>query len=110
MSSETADNEMLPAQPGEFQFTLVLSGGESFVNNALEDALFSAGCDDALLYSVDGQVRMDFDRVGDSLETAVRSAIHDVERCGKDVRVVEVAPPLMDEFEAINRSLRQRPI
>jgi hypothetical protein len=109
MASETANGELLPTQSEDFRFTLVLGGRESIVTSDLEDALFSAGCDDALLYSVDGQVRMDFDRAGESLETAVKSAINDVENCGKEIRVVEVTPPLMDEFEAINQSLRKRP-
>lgn len=101
-------NEATSREPEVFQFTLVLKGNELFITGELENALFDAGCDDATLSSVDGEVTLEFDRAGESLETAVRSAILDVEECGQGIVVVAVHPPYAAEFESINQSLRDR--
>jgi hypothetical protein len=54
-----------------------------------EDALFEAGCDDALIAVVNGQMFLDFHRDGLSFEDAVKSASRDVEVAGgKVIRVV----------------------
>ncbi|MFU8862207.1 MAG: hypothetical protein ACNA8K_17510 [Cyclonatronaceae bacterium] len=74
-----------------YEFTLVLdsSGG---VSDKLEDALFEAGCDDALLSFRNGIAFLDFDREADNLEKAVISAIHQVEQTGLPLSVKRVEP------------------
>jgi hypothetical protein len=57
-----------------------------------EDALYEAGCDDALVIVLDGQVFLDFDREAPSYEAAVRSAKSDVEKVGGHVIEVERLP------------------
>ena len=74
-----------------FNFTLVLSGVND--NTAgLEDALFEAGCDDALVNFRNGTVYLDFDRESLSFEDAVISAIKQVESTPFKIGVVNVAP------------------
>lgn len=72
-----------------FTFTLEVQGpdvhGEETVN-----ALFEAGCDDALVGSSDGIQFLDFDREAVSLEEAVRSAVVDIESVD-GLKVVRVA-------------------
>ena len=55
-----------------------------------EDALYDAGCDDALIAVIDNAVYLDFDREAPSFAAAVESATRDVERAGG--RVVRVMP------------------
>jgi hypothetical protein len=61
-----------------FNFTLTLSGVTSQTPE-LEDALFAAGCSDALVCFYGTAVYLDFDRDSPSLEQALLSAISDVE-------------------------------
>src|SRR5262245_66171185 len=68
-----------PAQT--WTFTLVLSGVRELTGE-VEDALFEAGCDDALLGSRDAAVYLDFDRQAPSFRDAVLSAIAGVETAG----------------------------
>lgn len=74
-----------------YQFTLVLDGVDEKTSN-LEDALFEAGCDDALINYKNGTVYLDFDRDDKSLEHAIISAIRSVESCGIGATIVSVAP------------------
>jgi hypothetical protein len=69
-------------------FTLIL-GGLSGLNGRLENALFEAGCNDALLGTCDGVVYLDFDREAPSLIQAVDSAIRDVNKAGYQVAGIE---------------------
>jgi hypothetical protein len=62
-----------------FTFTLVLSGIPALTDEVC-DALFSAGCGDALPGSREGNIFLDFDREAPSLQEAVSSAVADVER------------------------------
>jgi hypothetical protein len=69
-------------------FTLEVSGIDTGREN-YEDALYEAGCDDALIAVVNGTMFIDFDRDGLSFQDAVKPASHDVELTGgKVVRVV----------------------
>jgi hypothetical protein len=71
-----------------YGFTLEVTGINTAREN-YEDALFEAGCDDALIAVVNGALLLDFHREGVSFEDAVKSASRGVELAGgKVVRVV----------------------
>ena len=72
-----------------FTFTLILSG-ISEITDEVRDALFEAGCGDALLGVRDGIVFLDFDREGPSMATAILSAIADVRNAGIGAEVVSI--------------------
>ncbi|MGH9334471.1 MAG: hypothetical protein ACRD21_12055, partial [Vicinamibacteria bacterium] len=59
-------------------FVLVVSG-VSEPDSRLEDALYEAGCDDAILAFRNGVAYLEFDREAPSLEDAILSAIRDAE-------------------------------
>ena len=61
-------------------FTLVLCGSPEFTEEMAE-ALYSAGCDDALVSLYNGIPCLEFDREAESFSVAVLSAIRDVENC-----------------------------
>jgi hypothetical protein len=61
----------------EFEFTLVLSGIDDLTQE-VEDALFEAGCDDALLSIRSGVPYLSFARRAPSMREAILSAIRDV--------------------------------
>ena len=84
-----------------FQFTLVLKHLPENINN-LEDSLFEAGCDDALINFRNGAVYLDFDRDASSLEEAVVSAIKNIQSI--DAEVASIAPDnLVTESEIAKR-------
>lgn len=86
-----------------FQFTLVLKNVNENTND-LEDSLYEAGCDDALINFRNGAVYLDFDRDAFSLEEAVISAIKDVQSSSVDAQVASVAPEnLVTESEIAKR-------
>ncbi|MEG3130304.1 hypothetical protein SC171_22450 [Pantoea cypripedii] len=62
-------------------FTLALPDATS-ETEGLEDALFIAGCSDALVYFNGTSVYLEFDRESDSLNKAITTAIRDVEGAG----------------------------
>lgn len=70
----------------EFEFTLVLSGVNALTREVL-DALYEAGCDDALVGMRGGVAFADFCREADSFPNAMLSAIRDVERAGIGAKV-----------------------
>lgn len=72
-------------------FSLVVDGIEAPTSEA-EDALFEAGCDDALLVVSQRSTSLDFDRVATTFEEAVLSALADVGRAGCGVTVLRVEP------------------
>lgn len=74
-----------------YQFTLVLKQVDERTEN-LEDSLYEAGCDDALINFRNGTVYLDFDRQAASLEEAVLSAIKNVESSSVGAVVASVAP------------------
>ena len=61
------------------QFILIVEGLD-LQSDTVVAALFDAGCDDALVGRTDGIQYLDFDRDGPNPETAILSAIADVER------------------------------
>jgi hypothetical protein len=74
-----------------YQFTLVLDGVDDQTPN-LEDALFEAGCDDALINYKNRTVYLHFDREDEDLEHAIISAIKAVESTDLGAKIVSVAP------------------
>ena len=80
-----------------YTFTLIVSGVRELTDEVC-NALFEAGCDDALPGSSDGVVFLDFTREASSIQDAVLSAIRDVERAGVGARVVRLEP---DELMAM---------
>ena len=75
----------------KYHFTLVLSD-DTELTEALSDALYSAGCDDATPGSCGGILTLDFHREADSLEEAIRTAILDLDRAGLEAARVEIDP------------------
>ena len=70
-------------------FTLVVEGPD-LQSEDLTEALFEAGCGDALVGRVDDTQYMDFDRESPTLEEAIISAVADVESV-EGVEVVRLA-------------------
>jgi len=79
----------------EYHFRLILGGpftGQLSDEELLAatDALGEAGCDDCSI-SVHGQgLELEFDREHQSLQEAIASAIHDVERAGYVVESIQM--------------------
>ena len=71
------------------RFTLIVDGPD-LQDDALIDALFEAGCDDAAIGRVDGIQYVDIDREAASLDRAILSAVADLERI-EGVEVVRIA-------------------
>jgi len=67
------------AEMATHSFTLVVEGPD-LQSDEVIDALFDAGCDDALVGRADGIQYVDFDREADSLEDAVLSAVVGIEQ------------------------------
>lgn len=72
-----------------YQFTLIVEGPDLQADGQI-DALYQAGCDDALVGRADGVQYLDFDREAASLEDAILSAVGDVEQLDR-VEVVRLA-------------------
>ena len=64
-----------------YSFTLHVAGLNPD-NEYYEDALYNAGCTDALIAVVDGTLFLDFDREALSYDLAVQSATRAVEKAG----------------------------
>jgi len=91
-----------------YQFTLILKNiNES--TSGLEDSLYKAGCDDALINYRNGTVYLDFDRESISFKSAVISAIKNVEASSVKAKVASVAPEdLVSEAEVADRLNKPR--
>ena len=90
-------------QDNYYQFTLVLKNVDEKTLH-LEDSLYEAGCDDALINYRNGAVYLEFDREASSLEDAVISAIKNVRSTTIDADVASVAPEnLVTESEIAKR-------
>ena len=88
------------------QFTLIVAGPDLQSDNTI-DALFEAGCNDALVGCTDGIQYLDFDREAPNPETAILSAIADVERL-RGVEVIRLAGGAVASI-ADGSELRERP-
>jgi len=71
------------------RFTILLAA-VSEITDAMEDAVWRAGCDDALLCRRAGQVSLRFDRAAETLGEALGTAVNDVGRAGFAVVRVHV--------------------
>lgn len=73
----------------EFEFTLVLGAKASPDMPDLEDKLFEAGCDDALVCAYGSTVYLEFCREATSAKAAINSAIRDVRSAGFNILSIE---------------------
>lgn len=86
-----------------FKFTLNLKNINPNVPN-LEDRLYDANCDDALIHFRNGTFYLDFDREAVSLEEAIISAIKNVKSAFVDAEIASVFPgDLVTEAEIAKR-------
>lgn len=91
-----------------YEFTLVIET-QPELDDGLEDALFKAGCDDATLSFRKGIAYLDFDREAEELESAIISAIQQVEQTGLNLWVKRVEPSdLVTSAEIARRLGRSR--
>jgi len=67
-----------------YQFTLHVAGLDP-ASDSYENALYDAGCGDALIAVVEGHMSLDFAREAPSYEMAVASAVLDVQRAGVEL-------------------------
>ena len=81
-----------------YTFTLVLDGPDPSEHL---DALFQAGCDDAMFGARDGVHYADFDRTARSLADAIGTAIRSVESAVPDLMVIRVEPEELVSAAAI---------
>jgi len=93
-------------EQGAYTFTLVLSG-LSEVTEDVGDALFEAGCDDALLGVRDGVAFLEFDRRAASLGEAILSAIENVAKARIGASVARVEPDDMVTASEIARRVHR---
>jgi len=76
-----------------YDFTLKFALLHNESREELEEKLFGAGCDDALIgIGTAGRVALDFTREADSASDAVSSAIRDVMRAIPNAKLIEVTP------------------
>jgi len=93
-----------------FEFTLVL-GGVSDETENLEDQLFEASCDDALINFRYGTVYLDFSREAESFEEAVITAIKLIEHSKLNATVVRILPDeLVNEADIAKRLDKSRQV
>jgi len=72
-----------------YEFTVVL-GGQDVMTTDMAEALYVGGCDDGHPWSSEGVAAVTFDREADSLESAIRSAVADVQKAGYTVHHLEI--------------------
>ncbi len=72
-----------------YTFTLMVEGPDLHAPSMI-DALFDAGCDDALVASIDGAQYVELDREAETLQDAILSAVMDIESVAP-LAVVRVA-------------------
>jgi hypothetical protein len=72
-----------------FDFEVVLAAGTEMTED-LADRLFEVGCDDGLPGMSCGVACISFAREADCLESAIRSAIADVQKAGCTVERVQI--------------------
>lgn len=88
----------------KYHFTLVLSGVDANTPE-LEDALFAAGCDEALVYYRNNVVFLEFDKTGISFQQAIISAIKAIEGASIGAQVNHIEGALATVSEIAQRTL-----
>ncbi len=89
----------------KYRFALVLTNlTES--DDLVEDALFEAGCGDAMLVLRDGVTYLEFDREGDDFESSILSAVSDAESTDYCLTVAHVEPDDVVNASEIARRLQ----
>jgi hypothetical protein len=73
-----------------YRFAVILRGLD-VIDDDLAEALYEAGCDDGSPFSSCGVAAVGFDREADCLESAIRSAVADVQKAGCVVECVKIA-------------------
>ncbi len=89
-----------PAAPAIYSFILFFSGADVLDDERL-DALYEAGCDDALFGERDGAQYGAFDREAGSFSEALASAIRDAMSAVAGLRVVRIEPDELVTMAAI---------
>jgi hypothetical protein len=72
-----------------YEFSLILKEGTE-ITEELADQLFEAGCDDSTPGTFCGTPYVSFHREAESLESAIRSAVADVQKAGCVVERVQI--------------------
>jgi hypothetical protein len=92
----------------EHDFALILRGVPE-LSQAVEDALFEAGCDDCTISMSYGQLWLEFARSAPSLKDAILSAISQVRSAGIGAEVIQVDEcNLVTQAEIARRMHRTR--
>jgi len=80
----------------EYEFTLKFAIPTDWARATLEDRLFEAGCDDALVGTGQpGRLALTFTREAESADEAVETALRDVRQAVPVARLVEASPDLV---------------
>lgn len=79
----------LEHETGHYTFLIGVKGVDVSEASPYENRFFEAGCDDALILVVDGELQLDFQREAPSYEMAVQSAVAEIERAGGQIRYIE---------------------
>jgi hypothetical protein len=85
------------------EFTLIIDGID--VTTEAANALYEAGCDDALFGRQNGRTTLDFCREAPTRTAAILSAIQDARRAGVKVLSVEGSLPPDRGTAAVNSAL-----
>lgn len=64
-----------------FEFTIYIKDLKAS-HHCVEDRLFEAGCDDALLCSINNNLYLEFERKALSLDFAIQNALRSIETAG----------------------------
>jgi hypothetical protein len=89
-----------------YNFTLTLKGINE-PSEDLENTLFGANCDDALLYFRDQIGYLEFERTSENIESAIISAINDVESSEITAKIARVEPADLVTSAEISRRLNR---
>jgi hypothetical protein len=96
------------ASMNQYKFSLILRGIDALTPEHV-DALYAAGCDDAILGARDGAQFADFVRTAPTLPAALSSAIESVESALPGAQVVRIAPDdLVNLTEIASRTGRTK--
>ena len=87
-----------------YDFDLLISGA-SYDDTLLEEKLFSAGCDDAMLVFQNSIAHLTFSREANTLVEAIVSAISDAEKSG--IKVERILPDDLVNANEISRRVEK---